>query len=183
MSRNVYVGNLPYRITDEEVRDVFSKDGREVVSVNLIIDRETGRPRGFGFVEMGSEKLAEDAVTALDGFMLDGRPLKVNIARPREGGGGMGPGMGMGGPPRRPRPDDAAPSVYRTGGPPREGGGGYGGGGGGYGGGGGGGYGGGGGGRREGGGESGFRSPYGSGPRGGGGGNGGGGRREGGGGY
>ena len=131
MSRNVYVGNLPYRITDEEVRDVFSKDGREVVSVNLIIDRETGRPRGFGFVEMGSEKLAEDAVTALDGFMLDGRPLKVNIARPREGGGGMGPGMGMGGPPRRPRPDDAAPSVYRTGGPPREGGGGYGGGGGG----------------------------------------------------
>ena len=88
MSRNVYVGNLPYRITDEEVREVFAQNGREVVSVNLIMDRETGRPRGFGFVEMGSEKLAEDAVAALDGYMLDGRPLKVNIARPREGGGG-----------------------------------------------------------------------------------------------
>ena len=137
MSRNVYVGNLPYRITDDEVRDVFSQNDREVVSVNLIIDRETGRPRGFGFVEMGSEKLAEDAVTALDGFMLDGRPLKVNIARPRDG-------AGPGGPPRRPRPDGAGPSVYsRSGGPPREGGG--------YGGGGGGGYGGGGGGRPAGG--------------------------------
>ena len=122
MSRNVYVGNLPYRITDEEVREVFAQNGREVVSVNLIMDRETGRPRGFGFVEMGSEKLAEDAVAALDGYMLDGRPLKVNIARPREGGGG---------PPRPRRPEGSAPSVYRTGGPSREGGGGYGGGGGG----------------------------------------------------
>ncbi|MFZ5479885.1 MAG: RNA recognition motif domain-containing protein, partial [Myxococcota bacterium] len=125
MSRNVYVGNLPYRITDEEVRDVFTRDGREVVSVNLIIDRETGRPRGFGFVEMKDEAQAEAAVQAMDGFMLDGRPLKVNIARPREGGG-AGPGG-----PRRPRPEGAPPSVYRTGGPPREGGGGYGGGGGG----------------------------------------------------
>src|SRR6187401_696590 len=107
MSRNVYVGNLPYRITDDEVRQVFAQDGREVVSVNLIMDRETGRPRGFGFVEMSSEEQAEKAVAALDNFMLDGRPLKVNIARPREGGGG---GMGGPGGPRRPRPDGAAPS-------------------------------------------------------------------------
>ena len=117
MSRNVYVGNLPYRITDEEVRSVFALDGREVVSVNLITDRETGRPRGFGFVEMANEEQAEATVQALDGHMLDGRPLKVNIARPREGGG-----MGPGGPPRRPR-DPMAPSVYRSGGPPRDGGG------------------------------------------------------------
>lgn len=82
MSRNVYVGNLPYRISEEEVRQVFAQDGREVVSVNLITDRETGRPRGFGFVEMQSEAQAEAAVQALDGFMMDGRPLKVNIARP-----------------------------------------------------------------------------------------------------
>src|SRR5688572_26471407 len=116
MSRNVYVGNLPYRITEEEVRQVFAQDGREVVSVNLIMDRETGRPRGFGFVELANEQQAEKAVEALDNYMLDGRPLKVNIARPREGGGG-GPGG-----PRRPRPEGSAPSVYRTGGPPRDGG-------------------------------------------------------------
>lgn len=97
MSRNVYVGNLPYRITEEEVRRIFAQDGREVVSVNLIIDRETGRPRGFGFVEMQSEAQAEATVQALDNWMLEGRPLKVNIARPKEGGGGMGP-------PRRPGP-------------------------------------------------------------------------------
>ena len=151
MSRNVYVGNLPYRITDEDVRELFAQDGREVVGVNLIIDRETGKPRGFGFVELASEEQAEASVQALDGFMMGGRPLKVNIARPREGGGGPGgppggPGGGGGfGGPRRPRDMGAPPSVYRTGGPPRDaggdGGGGYGGGGGGggYGGGGGGG--------------------------------------------
>ena len=60
MSRSVYVGNLPYTVNQEEVREIFSRDGRKVVSVNLIMDRETGRPRGFGFVEMSSEKEAED---------------------------------------------------------------------------------------------------------------------------
>jgi RNA recognition motif-containing protein len=125
MSRNVYVGNLPYRVTDDEVRELFAQDGREVVSVNMIIDRETGRPRGFGFVELASEEQAEAAVQALDGFRMEGRPLKVNIARPSEGGGGGGGGPGG---PRRPR-DPSAPSVYRTGGP-REGGDGGGGGGG-----------------------------------------------------
>ncbi|MBM4393904.1 MAG: RNA-binding protein, partial [Deltaproteobacteria bacterium] len=88
MSRNVYVGNLPYRISDDEVREIFAQDGREVVSVNLIIDRETGKPRGFGFVEFADEAQAEAAVQALDGANIGGRPLKVNIARPREGGGG-----------------------------------------------------------------------------------------------
>ena len=113
MSRNVYVGNLPYRITEEDVRNVFGQDGREVVSVNLITDRETGRPRGFGFVELADEQQAEASVQALDGFMMEGRPLKVNIARPREGGGGGG--MGPGGPPRRPRDPGAPAPFYRWG--------------------------------------------------------------------
>lgn len=168
MSRNVYVGNLPYRISDEDVREIFGQDGREVVGVNLIIDRETGKPRGFGFVEFASEAQAEAAVQALDNYNVGGRPLKVNIARPREGGGPGGPGgpPGAGGP-RRPREGFAPQAVYRTGGPR----GGEGEGGGGYGGGGAGGYGGGG---REGGGG------YGGGREGGGGGYGGG--RDGGGG-
>ena len=67
MSRSVYVGNLPYTVNQEEVREIFSRDGRKVVSVNLIMDRETGRPRGFGFVEMSSEKEAEDVASAFDG--------------------------------------------------------------------------------------------------------------------
>lgn len=129
MSRNVYVGNLPYRITEDDVRSVFSQGGREVLSVNLITDRETGRPRGFGFVELADEAQAEASVQALDGFMMEGRPLKVNIARPREGGGGMGPGG-----PRRPRDPGAPAPFYRgprpEGGGPSGGGGGWGGGGG-----------------------------------------------------
>ena len=140
MSRNVYVGNLPYRISDEDVREIFGQDGREVVSINLIIDRETGKPRGFGFVEFASEAQAEAAVQALDNYNVGGRPLKVNIARPREGGGPGGP-MGPGGPsgPRRPREGFAPQAVYRTGGPRGAEGEGGGGEGGGYGGGGGGG--------------------------------------------
>lgn len=118
MSRNVYVGNLPYRISDDDVREIFGQDGREVVSINLIIDRETGKPRGFGFVEFASEAQAEAAVQALDNFNVAGRPLKVNIARPREGGGGGfagPPGADRG--PRRPREGFAPQAVYRTGGP------------------------------------------------------------------
>ena len=95
MSRNVYVGNLPYRITDEEVRQVFAQNGREVVSVNLIIDRETGRPRGFGFVEVDDDAV-QTMVQALDGKDLGGRALRVNEAqdRPRTGGSGGGGGGG-----------------------------------------------------------------------------------------
>ena len=167
MGKKLYVGNLPYSVRDGDLEQAFGQFG-SVTSAKVMMERDTGRSKGFGFVEMGSDEEAQSAINGMNGQPLGGRSVVVNEARPmeerppRSGGGGFG------------------------GGGRREGGGGYGGGGGGgYGGGGGGGYGGGGGGgggRREGGGESGFRSPYGSGPRGGGSGNGGGGRREGGGG-
>ena len=81
MSKKIYVGNLPFTATDNEVRDLFSPHG-EVSSVNLITDRETGRPRGFGFVEM--ESGAENAISALNNQDVGGRALVVNEARPRE---------------------------------------------------------------------------------------------------
>ena len=153
MGKKLYVGNLPYSVRDGDLEQAFGQFG-SVTSAKVMMERDTGRSKGFGFVEMGTDEEAQYAINGMNGQPLGGRSVVVNEARPmeerppRSGGGGFG------------------------GGGRREGGGGYGGGGGGYGGGG--------GGRREGGGESGFRSPYGSGPRGGG--NGGGGRREGGGG-
>jgi RNA recognition motif-containing protein len=81
MSTNIYVGNLPFSATEDEIHELFSAYGT-VDSVNLIIDRETGRLRGFGFVEMASG--GNEAITALDQRDLDGRQLKVNLARPRE---------------------------------------------------------------------------------------------------
>jgi len=80
--KQIYVGNLPYRSGEEEVRELFSQYG-EVNSVKLISDRETGRPRGFGFVEMEDEG-ALKAIEALDGREFEGRTLRVNEARPRE---------------------------------------------------------------------------------------------------
>jgi RNA recognition motif-containing protein len=81
MAKNIYVGNLPFSSTEEEVRAAFEPFG-EVLSVKLISDRETGRPRGFGFVEM--EGGMEEAISALDGSDFGGRTIKVNEARPRE---------------------------------------------------------------------------------------------------
>lgn len=90
--KKIYVGNLPYTSTDEDVRAMFSAHGT-VLSVNLITDRETGRPRGFGFVEMEDDEAAA-AISALDGTNYGGRNLRVNEARPRgdrpRGGGGGG---------------------------------------------------------------------------------------------
>ncbi len=89
--KKIYVGNLPFSATEEQVRTLFGTHGN-VQSVNLINDRETGRPRGFGFVEISDEGLAP-AIKALDGFEMDGRALKVNQAedKPRNSnGGGMG---------------------------------------------------------------------------------------------
>ncbi len=85
----LYVGNLPFSATDESVRALFSKHGT-VEKVSLITDRDTGRPRGFGFVEMSSADAAR-AIQALNGADFGGRPLKVNEAqdRPRGGGGGQ----------------------------------------------------------------------------------------------
>lgn len=81
MSKSIYVGNLPWSATEEEVRDLFSDYGN-VISVKLVSDRETGRARGFGFVEM-EDADAEKAIEALDNTSLKGRTLRVNEAKPR----------------------------------------------------------------------------------------------------
>jgi RNA recognition motif-containing protein len=154
MGNKLYVGNLSYNIRDDELLQAFSQYGN-VSSAKVMMDRETGRSKGFGFVEMSSEAEAQAAINGMNGQPIDGRAVVVNEARPREErpggfGGRSGGGGGFGG------------------GGGRSGGGGYGGGGGGGGyGGGGGGYGGGGGGRSGGGGG------YGGGGRSGGGGRGG----------
>jgi len=96
MGARLYVGNLSYSTTDDSLRDAFAAHG-EVVSANVMVDRETGRSRGFGFVELSSEAEARTAIDAMNGSMLDGRPLTVNEARertPRGGGGGGGGGGG-----------------------------------------------------------------------------------------
>ena len=143
MGNKLYVGNLAYSVRDESLHQAFSQFGT-VTSAKVMMDRDTGRSKGFGFVEMGSDAEAQSAVNGMNGQSLEGRAIVVNEARPREDRPGGFGGRGGGG-----------------------GGGGYGGGGGGYGGGGsgggGGGYGSGGG-----GGGSGGRSPYGGGGGGGG---------------
>jgi RNA recognition motif-containing protein len=123
MSKNIYVGNLPWKISNEELSELFQPHGA-VRRAEVITDRETGRSRGFGFVEMENDAEAQKAIDALNGLDLQGRPLTVNEARQREErGGGRGSYSGGGG----------GRGNYGGGG----GGGGYGGGGGGYGGGGG----------------------------------------------
>jgi hypothetical protein len=149
MGNKLYVGNLPYSVRDGDLEQAFGAFGA-VTSAKVMMERDTGRSKGFGFVEMGSDAEAQAAIEGMNGTPLGGRSLVVNEARPMEprrpgGGGGYGGGGGGG-----------------YGGGRREGGGGYGGGGGGRRDGGGG-Y----GARREGGGDGGFRSPYGGGPRGG----------------
>jgi RNA recognition motif-containing protein len=99
LSKKIYVGNLPFTSTEEDLRRVFERHGT-VESVNVIMDRETGRPRGFAFVEMGEASAAADAIRALDGSDLGGRNIRVNEAQERErgsGGGGGGGGRGFGG--------------------------------------------------------------------------------------
>ena len=86
MSNKLYIGNLPFTTTEDELRAVFERHG-SVDSVNVIMDRETGRPRGFAFVEMGEASAAKDAIRALDGTDFGGRNLKVNEAQDRRGGG------------------------------------------------------------------------------------------------
>ncbi len=90
MGKRLYVGNLSYDSTEDSVRAAFSEGGRAVDEVVIMMDRETGRPRGFAFVEMGSDADAQAAIEAMDGTMLDGRNLKVNEARERRPGGGGG---------------------------------------------------------------------------------------------
>lgn len=102
MGKKIYVGNLSYGVSGEQLEEIFGQYG-EIVSANVITDRETGRSRGFGFVEMAEDNDAEQAINALNGHDYDGRALVVNEARSREGGnrgggrGGFGGGGGGGG--------------------------------------------------------------------------------------
>jgi len=90
MGTNIYVGNLGFNVSGEELEQLFSEFG-EVASVNIITDRDTGRSRGFGFVEMADDAAAAKAIEALNGKEMDGRALTVNEARPRtDRGGGRG---------------------------------------------------------------------------------------------
>ena len=135
MAKRIYVGNLPWSYASSDLEALFKQYG-DVAAAEVIMDRETGRSRGFGFVQMANDADMEPAINALNGFQCGGRPLVVNEARertPRQGGGGGG-GYGGGG---------GGGYGGGGGGGGRGGRGGYGGGGGGYGGGGGGGYGGG----------------------------------------
>lgn len=97
MSKKIYVGNMPFSCTEDQLRDLFSQHGT-VTSVSVITDRDSGRPRGFAFVEMGDG--GDQAISALNEHEIDGRSLSVNEARPRAprsgGGGGGGYGGGRG---------------------------------------------------------------------------------------
>ena len=88
MGTRWYVGNLPYSADDNELRELFGQNDRTVRDVRIITDRETGRARGFGFVEMGTQEEADAAIRDLNGYEMNGRPLRVNEARERESGGG-----------------------------------------------------------------------------------------------
>ena len=116
MATKLYVGNLSYQTTEQDLSRMFGESGT-VVSANVITDRDTGQPRGFGFVEMSTEDEAQQAIAAMNGKTVEGRALAVNESRPREGGGGGGSRGGGGG-------------YGGGGGGNRGGGGGYGGGGG-----------------------------------------------------
>jgi len=99
VAKKMYVGNLSYSTNEDELRRIFEEHGT-VVSAQVIMDRETGRSKGFAFVEMSSDQEAQAAISALDGKEMGGRVLKVNEARPREdrgGGGGGGGGRDRGG--------------------------------------------------------------------------------------
>ena len=109
MSTKLFVGNLSFKTTENDLQDAFAAHGT-VLETNLMMDRMTGRPRGFGFVTMSTPEEAQKAIDAMHGAQLDGRPLTVNIARPREerpagGGGGGYRGGGGGGGDRGPRRD------------------------------------------------------------------------------
>ncbi len=93
----LYVGNLSFQTTQDALRAAFEQDGRTVVEVKIVTDRDTGQPRGFAFVEMSSPAEAQAAIAAMDGQQLDGRTLRVNEAQERSGGGGGGRGGGRGG--------------------------------------------------------------------------------------
>ena len=95
MSTKLFVGNLSFNTTENALQDTFAAVG-SVLEVNLMMDRESGRPRGFGFVTMSTPEEAQAAITSLNGKDVDGRALTVNVAKPREERGGSGGGFGGG---------------------------------------------------------------------------------------
>jgi len=103
MGTRVYVGNLPFNVDEEQLRLLFAEGGREVLEVKIVTDRDTGRPRGFAFVDMASQEEAQTVINSLNGTEVGGRSLTVSMARerqPRGGGpgrGGFGGGRGGGG--------------------------------------------------------------------------------------
>lgn len=103
MSRKLYVGNLPFNTDETQLQDLFAQAGT-VDTVSVVRDRETGRARGFAFVEMSSEAEAQQAITKLNSYQLEGRALTVNEARPKTEGGGGGFGAGGGNGRRRSEP-------------------------------------------------------------------------------
>ncbi len=117
MTTRLFVGNLSYDTTEDSLGAAFGADGRNVRRVSILLDRETGRPRGFGFVDMATDEDAHAAIAAMDGFELDGRSLRVDIAKERQAGPGGGD--------RGPRPDAGRRGGSDRGGPPprRDGGG------------------------------------------------------------
>jgi RNA recognition motif-containing protein len=97
MGKRLYVGNIPYETTEAQLRTLFEQDGAEVTEVKIVMDRDSGRPRGFAFVEMATEEGATKAIENLNGRDLQGRTITVSEARERTGGGGGGGGYGGGG--------------------------------------------------------------------------------------
>ena len=108
MNNKLFVGNLSYQTTENDLQDLFSQHG-SVTEVNLMMDRATGRPRGFGFVTMATPEAAEAAIAALHGKNVGGRDLTVNIARPREERPAGSFGGGGGGGSRGPRRENRGP--------------------------------------------------------------------------
>jgi RNA recognition motif-containing protein len=99
MGKRLFVGNLSWNTREDDLIAAFEQDGRKVASARIMTDRDTGKPRGFAFVEMGSEADAQAAIQAMNGVEIDGRELRVNEAEERQsrGGGGGGGGFGGGG--------------------------------------------------------------------------------------
>jgi len=87
MSKKLFVGNIPYNTTEDRLRQIFEADGREVARVTIVTDRDTGRSRGFAFVEMATEEDAKAAVAALNDTEMEGRPMRVDIAHDKPGRG------------------------------------------------------------------------------------------------
>jgi len=94
MGKKLYVGNLSYTTTETELRDAFAATGHEVSEAKIVLDRDTGRPRGFAFVEMTTEAGAQNAIAELNGRDLQGRQIAVSEARERTAAGGFGGGRG-----------------------------------------------------------------------------------------